>query len=277
MKKIVLLLSFLVFSTFTFAQDTYSINGENLTLKTEVDGTLDLLWNTINGEFRYFVREENGTFTELKNTKGNDGKFKEEYISTLNNLTGMDASKVRLTPNSLKRFLDSYNKQSDPNYNSNNEDSKLSFRLGLFGGLTNSPFVDNPDNETAPFFGAELELLSDKALPSQAGFVNIRHTTESSDFKFSFTEIALGYRYRFINKETFNIYAQNKFATLTFINNNGNSFSDFDAPLVFGVGADIKVGENSYLTLVYDSIFGIVRNNEDNFPIDFAIGYKFNL
>jgi len=39
MKKIVLLLSFLVFSTFTFAQDTYSINGENLTLKTEVDGT----------------------------------------------------------------------------------------------------------------------------------------------------------------------------------------------------------------------------------------------
>jgi len=57
MKKLVCLLGFLVFSTFAFSQETYTINGEELSLKTEVNGTLDLLWNNINGEFRYFVRD----------------------------------------------------------------------------------------------------------------------------------------------------------------------------------------------------------------------------
>jgi len=47
--------------------------------------------------------------------------------------------------------------------------------------------------------------------------------------------------------------------------------------LIFGLGADFKICDSSYITFVYDSIFALLRDNEGNFPIDFAVGYKFNL
>jgi len=45
---------------------------------------------------------------------------------------------------------------------------------------------------------------------------------------------------------------------------------------IFGLGADIKLG-SGYLTLVYDSLFGVFIDSKDNFPVDFAVGYKFDL
>jgi len=291
MKKFILLFSIIIFSTATFAQKTYTVGNETLVLKTEVDGTLDLLWNTINDQYRYFVRTNNGTIKELKNTKGTNKKYQEEYKSVLKDLTSMDVSKVNLTTYSLKTFIDKYNSAANANYITNDSKSKIKLRLGVYGGLTNSAFNVNPNNEKTLLFGTELEALSDNKNSRHAGFLNVRHTTDNDNFKYSATQIALGYRYRFINKANFNIYGQTKFATVTFakvtsttVDPNDaaalltieNSTNNFDVPFIFGLGADITLGKG-YLTLVYDSLFSAFLDTQDNFPVDFALGYKFNL
>ena len=291
MKKIILLLCFFVFGNFAIAQQTYTVGNETLELKTEAEGPLDLLWNTINEQYRYFIKTEDGRITELKNTKETNNKYQEEYKIVLADLTSMDVSKVNLTTYSLKSFIDKYNSSTDSNYVASNPKSKVNLRLGVFGGITNSPFNKNINNQKVALFGTELEAVSDNLDSRHAGFLNVRYTTDNDDFKYSATQIALGYRYRFINKTNFNVYAQTKFATFTSSKstttivdpNDANAFitiedssTGFDAPLIFGLGADIKLG-NGYLTLVYDSIFAAFVDSQDNFPVDFAIGYKFNL
>lgn len=293
MKKLVLILICMASSSFAFAQQTYTVNNETLELKTEVEGTLDLLWNTFDGTYRYFIKKADDSIIELKNTKGSDNKFQNDYQTTLSSLTNTDASQVKLTTYSLKQFINNYNAQADPNYIISDSRSKLKLRLGVFGGLTNNPFVENPNNETVPFFGSELEVVSDNMSSRHAGFLSVKYGTESDAFKYSATQIALGYRFRFVNSAGFNLYGQTKFATFTFskitvatsasaegepvsIQTEEVSSSAFDTPLIFGLGADIKLG-NGYLSLVYDSLFAVFIDNEGNFPMDFAVGYKFNL
>ena len=41
--------------------------------------------------------------------------------------------------------------------------------------------------------------------------------------------------------------------------------------------SDIKVTKNGYITLAYNNLFALFLENEGHFPIDFAVGYKFNL
>lgn len=296
MKKIIFILSCITFCSLSFAQQTYTVGNETLELKTEVDGNLDLLWNTINGQYRYFVKTENGDILELKNTKGANNKFQEEYKQTLSDLTKMDTGKLKLTTYSLKNYIDDYNVSKDSNYTVVDNKAKLKLRLGFFGGLTNNPFVNNPnslstiDNKSLPFFGSELEVVSEK-LTRHSGFLNVRYTASSDDFEYSSTQLALGYRFRIVSKESFSLYAQTKFATVTsaktttrFQDPNDtaniiaveNSGTNFDVPFIFGVGADIKLG-SGYITVVYDSLFALLNDSEGFFPIDLAIGYKFNL
>ncbi len=290
MKKLVLLLA-LTISAYSFAQNTYTINNETLELKTEVEGDYDLLWNTFDGTYRYFIKNQGGQLTELTNTKGADNKYDNAYKATLETLAGIDASKTKLTLYSLKNYVNQSNAASDSTYTYDNSKPKLKTRIGVFSGITNNPFVVNPNNKSAPLFGAELELFQDNALPKHSGFLNIRATGNTDDFKYSSTQIALGYRFRFINKPRFNIYGQTKFATFiaskssityedssnpgTFITEDVSS-SGFDIPLIFGLGADFKVG-NGFITFVADSLFAAFIDTEDNFPLDIALGYKFNL
>ncbi|RAJ18156.1 hypothetical protein [Olleya aquimaris] len=290
MKKLVFLLV-LTISTYSFAQNTYTVNNETLELKTEVEGTLDLLWNTFDNQFRYFVKTEDGTITELTNAKDNNNKYDNAYQNTLSNITGLDASNTKLTLYSLKQFVNDYNASKNSSYDYDNSKPKLKTRVGVFGGLTNNPFVVNPNNEKVAFFGAELELFQDNPMPKHAGFLNIRTAGDTDEFKYSSTQIALGYRFRFINTSNFNVYAQTKFATYvsskssftyedsenpgTFFTQDLSS-SGFDVPFIFGLGADFKVG-NGYITFVYDSLFAAFQDTEDNFPMDVALGYKFNL
>ena len=63
MKKSLLIFILCFAFQFYYGQETYTVNGETLQLKTEIDGKLDLLWNTFDGEYRYFVRTEIGTIT----------------------------------------------------------------------------------------------------------------------------------------------------------------------------------------------------------------------
>ena len=163
------------------------------------------------------------------------------------------------------------------------------FRLGVFGGLTNNPFITNPDNLTTPLFGGELEVLDANLVSRHAAFFQAKHVLEQDELQYSTTELALGYRFRAINKAKFSLYANVKFATLNFSNvvitsaNNGSvtteEFNDtaFDVPLIFGIGADIRISENSFITVAYNELFAIFLDNQGNFSQDFAVGYKFNL
>ncbi|WP_040247220.1 outer membrane beta-barrel protein [Psychroserpens mesophilus] len=290
MKKIICVLCFVLCVSFIQAQESYTVNGETIELKTEVEGQLDLLWNIIDGEYRYFVRTEDNTITELKNTKV-DRKFQEEYKTLLNQLTNnsLSTKRLNLTLFSLKEFIDTYNISADSNYQTNVSRSKFQFRLGLFGGITNSPFITNPNNEKTPLFGAELEVLEAERISRHAVFMQLKHVLEQENINYSTTEVALGYRFRVINKETFSLYANMKFATLNFskatlvTNTNGmittQEFSDtaFDVPFIFGLGADINLSKNSFITLAYNELFALFLDNQGNFSTDFAIGYKFKL
>jgi opacity protein-like surface antigen len=290
MKKIICILCFILSVSFSQAQESYTINGETLELKTEVSGKLDLLWNIIDGKYRYFVRTEDNTITELKNTKV-DRKFQEEYKTLLEELTNntMSTKRLNLTLFSLKEFIDTYNISADSNYKTNVSRSKFQYRLGVFGGITNSPFVTNPDNSTTPLFGAEFEVLEADRISRHAVFMQLKHVSEYDDIKYSTTEVSLSYRFRVINKAKFSLYANMKFATLNFSNatitieNDGvitnEEINDtaFDVPFIFGVGADINVSENSFITLGYNELFALFLDNQGNFSQNFTLGYKFNL
>ncbi|WP_397364603.1 hypothetical protein [Olleya sp. R77988] len=185
MKKLILLLA-LTISSYSFAQNTYTVNNETLELKSEVDGTLDLLWNTFNNQFRYFIKTEDDTITELVNTK-NGNTYDNAYQTILSDLTGLDASKTKLTLYSLKQFLNKYNASKNSNYAYDSSKPKLKTRVGIFGGITNHPFLTNTDNEKTLSFGAELELFQDNPISNHAGFLNLKTTGETDDFKYSST------------------------------------------------------------------------------------------
>ena len=286
MKKIICILCLLLSFSALRAQESYTVAGETLELKTEVEGKLDLLWNIFDGRYRYFVRTEDNTITELKNTK-QDRNYQEEYKSVLSDLTnGTPTKKLNLTLFSLKEFIDNYNASVDDTYQSTATRSKMLFRLGVFGGITNSPFISNPDNVKSTLFGGELEIVEAKLISRHAVFMQLKHVLEHDDLPYTTTELSLGYRFRFINKESFSLYGNVKFATLNFskatISNSGDMLEEFDetafdVPFIFGVGADIRVTKGSYITLAYNELFALFIDNQGNFSTDFSIGYKFNL
>lgn len=292
MKKIIFLLLFVLFCFSTSAQKQYTIKGETLELKTEVTGTIDLLWNIINREYRYFVRK-NDVITELINTRGNNNKFQEEYKTTLSELTkdsGLNTSDVKLTLYDLGNFINKYNASQDSNYVIATKEANIKSRLLIFGGVTNSPFINNPDNINNPQFGAEIEIFEGNILPRHTLFFEIKHVLNNDEFKYSTTQLSLGYRFRFINTEKFILYANVVFGTYNFskntllfineadviiteeITNNG-----FDAPFAFGIGADFKITSNSFITLNYNELFALFVDSQDNFSTNIALGYKFNL
>lgn len=286
MRKIVFSCLLLLSSIFVLAQQQYTVNGTTYQLKIAVEGHLDLLYNTINKEYRYFVRTNDGTITELTNTKGYDKHFQEEYKLQLANLTedsNVSTSDLNFTLSDLEEFIKTYNTSLGDTYNDTKATVKL--RLGLFGGITNQPFVSNPNNTTVPFFGAELEGISSK-ISRHAGFFNITHALDHDDFQYTSTQLGLGYRYRFLNKTRFNLYGNLAVATYTFSKQTFMLIgapsetvkeSIFQIPCSFGLGADIKVGSNGFITLAYNELFAVFTNNSSNFPINVAMGYKFSL
>lgn len=293
MKKLGLILLLFCTVSVTFSQKEYNVDGETYQLKTEVEGPVDLLWNVIDNNYRYFI-EKDGKIEELTNTKNNNGSFQEEYINTLKQFTGnseIDSKKIKLTLPSLRDFVNQYNASIDSNYVIEKTKIELKSRLGFFAGITNNPFVENPDNLTSPLFGAELELYDDNIAKRHASFLQLTHILENEDLKYSTTEIALGYRFRFIYSERFNIHANLKLVTLSFSNSTvtyvdedtmdefteDKSATSFDAPVIFGLGADLKISKNSFITFYYNELFALSLDNQGNFSTNLALGYKFRL
>ncbi|NRD19187.1 hypothetical protein HNV08_03935 [Winogradskyella eckloniae] len=271
---------------FNFSQENYTINGETLELNTEVKGKLSLLWTSENGGFRYFVKKNN-TITELINSKGKDKNYLAEYKTTLSNLTnGKETESLKFRLYDIKSLIDAYNLSEDNAYNSAVKKGKIGLRLGAFGGFTNSPFVENPENALGLLLGGELEFFEADSLPRHSGILQARHAFDTDEFNYSTTEFALGYRYRLVNKSCFSVYGQVKLVTVNMFNstlkdaNNNdvdNSATSLDVPFIFGIGSDIKVGKNSYLTITYGELFAAFLKNQGNFSTDLSIGYKFNL
>jgi hypothetical protein len=285
MKKLLIMVCFLTISLSSYAQETYTINSETLELKTEVDGALDLLWNIINSEYRYFLKDADGNIQELKNTKNEENKYQEEYKSVLKAFTDGDdlsVKEVNLTLFDLKTFLNAYNTTQNNEYAFEGR-AKLKSRLGVFGGLTNSPFITNNNNTTKPLFGLEFEIFEQHNLPRHALFFRLRHTFKNNEFRYEATQLGLGYRFRAINKDAFSLYADVKLVTYTSSKNYAvnstftTSSSGTQVPFAFGLGADIRISEGSYITLAANELFALFVNNQGNFPVDIAIGYKFNL
>lgn len=290
------LLSIFVFFFFLFsatiqAQQEYTVEGQTYSLNTEVEGSLTLLWNSINGEYRYFSKKGNEV-VELKNTKQN-GDYQEEYKDILNQQTS-DASvsteKVKLTLPSLHDFFAEYNKQKDPNFSDSKQSVELQFRLGLFGGVGNSIFSENPTNELQPLAGVDFEIVDNVKLKRHSMVLRFKQTFQSSEYKYSASQFSLNYRFKFVKTPKFDAFINCKFASLTFANTEeiiigldeadqpiyGEKGSDFNAPITFGIGADYKVG-NGYITFNYNDIVGLNVDSNGEFPVDFTLGYKFNL
>lgn len=289
MKHLGLILLFFCTISVAFSQEAYIVNGKSYQLRTEVEGSIDLLWNVIDGNYRYFV-EKDDKIVELTNSKSNSGPYQEEYIGTLKNLTGnsdVNSKMVKLTLPSLRDFVNDYNVSVDSNYTISQNKIELKTRLGLFAGITNNPFVENPDNKTTALFGAELELYDDNIAKRHATFLQLTHVLENDELNYSTTEIALGYRFRFIYSEKFNLHANLKLVTLSFSNSTSTleeggepvdkSATSFDAPVIFGLGADIRISENSFIALYYNELFALSLDNQGNFSTNLALGYKFKL
>jgi hypothetical protein len=272
------------------AQQQYTVEGQTYNLNTEVEGALTLLWNTIDGEYRYFSKKGND-IVELKNTK-QDGDYQEEYKQILQQQTSdapVSTEKVKLTLPSLHAFFATYNKKKDPNFNETEKSIDLQFRLGAFAGVGNSVYTENPTNELQPIAGIDLELIDNVKLRRHSIVFRFKQTFESSEYKYSASQLSLNYRFKFVKTPKFDAFINTKFAALTFSSReytvipfggsamvNKESGSDFSAPITFGLGADYKVG-NGYITFNYNDIVGLSVDNNGEFPIDFTFGYKFNL
>jgi hypothetical protein len=290
MKNYILSISLCFISCFCVAQETYDIDDESYFLIKETNGSIVLLWNVINGKDRYFL-QINDSIIELVNTKDENRKRKYEYKTVLSDLTSdetISLDNVKLKLMSLKTFIDDYNLLKDPDYQINPK-GKLLTKFSVFGGITNSPFLDNPDNIKNPVFGVEFEFSEAVELPRHSIYFQGKQVFGSDTFDYSATNIIVGYRLRIVNKETFNFYMSLDMAQYIYVRHEKTlSCSDcssnivekvngFEVPLAFGVGADIKLSKTSFLSITYNELFALLLENEGNFSSSFAVGYKFIL
>ena len=273
------------------AQEDYIVDGETYSLKTDVKGDLELLWNVIDSQYRYFLKKGD-YITELKNTKM-DGRYQQEYKNVLSEQTtdaNIPTKKVNLTLPSLHSFFVEYNTLKNSSFSDGRQNVQLKLLLGAYLGVTNSVYTDKTTNESQAVVGAELELVDPVKLKRHSAVLDLRHTFEGSDknYKYSATQASLNYRFKFVKTAKLDIYANVKFAAFTYFKTeftysdagitlfHSDTDSGFSSPLTFGIGADYKVG-NGYITFGYHDIVGINVDSNKEFPIDFSLGYKFNL
>jgi hypothetical protein len=280
----------LLFTTNLIAQNTYSVDGNTVELQTEVDGPLSLLWNITDGNYNYYVMKGN-TITELKNTKV-DKEYQEEYKIELQKQVSdapMAVDKVKFTLASLRNFISDYNKRIDPNFVEKGNNIKLKTRLGAFVGITNYVYSANPNNKMLPTMGADFEIVDHNLLKRHSLVLRFKQIFENSEYKFSSSQFSLNYRFKFIKKEKLDVFLNTKIAGYHYesrqvevINEDGStdlttvSDGNFEALLNFGIGADYALG-NGYLTFMYNDFISVVQESNSVFPLDFSLGYKFNL
>lgn len=276
----------------TVAQENYVVNGETYTLKSDVKGDLELLWNIIDGQYRYFSKID-GRIVELINTK-QDGKFQEEYKEVLREQTkdvDISTKNVNLTLSSLHKFFVEYNQKKNSAFVDNKKPLNLKSRLGIFAGVDNAIFTANPENALHPVAGVDFEIVDPVKLKRHSMVLRFKQTFKSSDHNYSASQFSLNYRFKFIKTPRLDVYANAKFAAMNFstveivtveetnpviVRSRMESSSNFNSPLTFGIGADYKMG-NGYITLGYHDIVGLNVDSNQEFPLNLTLGYKFEL
>ncbi len=279
----------------TTAQTTsYTIHHQSYELKTDVEGTISLLWTIIDKEYRYFAKKGD-SITPLINTKI-QGTFQEEYKTQLLKLTSgvpMDKDRidrVRLTLSNLRRFFNIYNKKVDPAYIEKKSHSNLEYRLGFFGGITNSIFRTDLSNSLEykegirPQLIIDFELYDSKALPSHGFAIQYRHTFFRGELGDNDHQFSINHRFKFIKTPMFQVYLNTKVVTYSIFRTDflGPGFTDpsiitvtnLESPFIFGLGTDIKL-KKGYLTLQYTDIYSFVIDSRNEFPVDISAGYRF--
>ena len=290
MKRLLFFLAFAC-SLNSFAQKDYTVDGKTYSLAIEVDGALTLLWNTINGEYRYFSQKGND-IVELTNTR-EDKTYRQEYKQVLLSHTAdnpMSMDKVKLTLPSLREFYNEYNQKYDPNFSGGTVTVALKTRLAFFAGMTNYVFFANPDNTLLPQLGVDFEIIDEVKLKMHSIVFQFRQILSTSDFDLSSSQFSLNYRFKFVKSQTIDIFINTKIAGYSHLSQNipdpdgdGNtndaisgSGGEFQAPFAFGLGADIALG-NGFITVGYYDIVALNLNDNGDFPVDFIVGYKLNL
>ncbi len=279
---------YIVAVPFLTAQEQHTINGKTYSLTTQTQGDLTLLWTTENGAYIYFIKKD-ASYYPLTNTKQN-GTYKQEYKETLRQLTqgsNLSVDKVNLTLSGLSKFVTAYNGLQTGDVSP--ESPQLGLRLGFFAGITNAVFTSNPTNQIQPLIGTEVELVDDVKLKRHSMVLQFRQSFESGDYKYNASQFSLNYRFKFIKKEKIDVFINTRFATFTVsslttsvinedlsISTVKNSGSDFQAVALFGLGLDYAIG-NGFITFGYNDIAGIGVDSNGEFPMDFTVGYKFNL
>ncbi|GLB52558.1 hypothetical protein NBRC110019_15980 [Neptunitalea chrysea] len=295
MKKTFLGLLMCLVTLAGYTQQSYTVNKERVTMQTEVEGALSLYVHKENNTYRYFVSKE-GTFYELKNTQNQSAKYQFEYKEILRELTSdadisVNINRTTLTLTSIKKVVIAYNKAKDSNYVYTNIHFQMGYRLGVMGGVSNNVYTYNPNNVMAPQITAELEVYNKLAPASgHSAFVHVRHNFTATDYDYSATQLSINYRYKVVNNETFKLYGQCKIATFGYksftkayaIEDGGiitfdEDGFDLDIPVIFGVGADIKLSDNMFVTLQYTDIVAMFYDANDEFPVDVNLGLKFTL
>ena len=273
-----------------YSQQQYTVDGTTYTLETEVEGPISLLWGSVDGQFRYFLKKGND-IVELKNTR--DGRdYREEYKEVLREQTSdvsMNVSQVDLTLASLESFFHSYNKRKDPSYTYDENPTDFRFRLGVFGGMMNNVYYINPGNDLLFQGGVDFEMIENVMLKRHSLVLQFRQVFPTSDYDFSSTQISLNYRWKFVKTESVDVFANVKVASYTYFTrdlenvpvdggtiNLDESRGSLQGPLALGVGADIPVG-NGFISIAYNDFVAILLDNNGDFPVDFTVGYKFRL
>ena len=285
------LIIFLVFlSTSSFGQEVFIIEGDTLNLRREVKGTLSLYYSEKAPDLRYFVQKGKRMVELLEEKTEGTPKYKlqlEELTSDAN----MEVTDVKFELYSLKHFTNLYNAKVQADYEYNASTDNIRMRLGLFTGISNNKYTDNPENILAPVFGLEFEIYDPNLAPRHSAFLQLRQSFKRDQFRYTSTQLSINYRFKIIRLPRMDFHIDTELANLMYsiseteVTNDAGEITEiqedrgfsFTAPLSFGVGSDIRVTENGYISLGYNDIVSIVLDGNGHFPVDFTIGYKYNL
>lgn len=284
------MLLFLLCASKMQAQGIFIIEGDTLQLKQEVRGNLSLFWDQREAGPRYFVQKSN-RMLELKDSLVNGGF---QYRSVLERLTSdkaFSAAGVEFTMASMTEFVRRYNIRAQEDRLTENQESNFSASLGFYTGLTNSVYSENPNNVLAPLIGAEFEMRNPSKAPRHSAVVELEQTFKRDDYRYTATQLSVNYRFRFLELGRFQFYAEASLLRLLYaldereiVDDTGEVLAIRDdsqfklqAPLSLGLGVDLKVTQNSYITFKYNEFASATLDSNGSFPLDFTVGYKYNL
>lgn len=288
--KLFLLLWLLCSSAKIAAQQTFIIEGDTLQLQREVKGSLSLFWNQEDTKYRYFVQKEN-RMVELRDSLINGKLQYREQLAKLTSDTEIRTDDVKFLLYSLKHFVNSYNALVQEDYEFNEASTNIKQRLGLFVGLSNNKYTENPENIISPIVGLEYEFYDPNLAPRHSAFLQLRQSFKREEYRYSSSQLSINYRFKALYFKGWDLHINTELATFLYSEDKvrikddsgevvaikDDSGFSFTAPFSFGIGSDIRITDNSFISLGYNDIFAIALDGNDSFPVDFTVGLKYNL